>query len=62
MESTLKAAKIALQAVEAQIDTRTKETEHHITKIQNHLSVIFFFRINSFLCRRGVQSTYFDRT
>jgi hypothetical protein len=42
MESTLKAAKIALQAVEAQIDTRTKETEHHITKIQNHLSVIFF--------------------
>lgn len=43
MESTLKAAKIALQAVETQLDIRSKETEHHITKIQNHLSVIIFF-------------------
>lgn len=41
MDSAFKAAKIALQAVEAQLDTRTKENEHYIKKIQNHLSVIF---------------------
>jgi hypothetical protein len=37
----LKAAQIALQAVEMQIDIRSKENEHQITELQKQLSVIF---------------------